>query len=151
VAGSNTEKAPVAFLTPRLTPSGVLAVGDAFKFAIRVVCRQALSEDLIIGIRVRMLSETSSIFGTSFSRQKMTVPRTGEFEMSADLHAHLIPGRYVIDAYAVDPNNLNEVWASAGLPVHVAGDDSRFGRAHLGGKLDVFVTDSALAPGAGRD
>jgi ABC-type polysaccharide/polyol phosphate transport system ATPase subunit len=150
-AGTNPEKSPVTFLAPRLAPGGVLSVGDAFTFAIRVVCRQTLPDDLIIGIRVRLLSEASSIFGTNLTRQKISLPRARQFELSAELRAHLIPGRYVVDAYAVDPRNLNEVWASPGLPLNVLGDQSRYGRAHLGGMLNVITEDGGVAVASRND
>jgi len=153
-AGSGTamERAPLAFVTPILEPGTPLSVGDPFAFSVQVASRRALPDDLIIGMRVRSLSETRSIFGTTLARQNIPIPRAAEFSIRGEFHANLIPGRYIVDAYAVDPRHANEVWASPGLPLHVIGDESRFGRAHLGGNLLVMTSaDRETATAFRRD
>lgn len=151
-AASNSDRAPVTFLEPVLEPGGPFAVGDAFTFSVKVIRRQTLPDDFIIGVRVRTLSEATSIFGTNLARQKVPLPKAREFSFRAQFRAHLIPGRYVVDAYAVDAKNVNEVWASPGLPLLVSGDQSRYGRANLGGTLDVIgIEDSVVAAGLRPD
>lgn len=151
-AGTSSKNAPVTFLEPVLAPGAAIAVGEAFTFSVRVICRQPLAEDFIIGVRVRTLSETSSVFGTTLPRQKIALPKAREFSLRAELCAHLIPGRYILDAFAVDPRAVNAVWASPGLPLFVSGDQSRYGRAHLGGRLDVVATEEGVvAAGSRRD
>jgi hypothetical protein len=73
-----------------------------------------------------------------------------EFFLSAELKAHLIPGRYVIDAYAMDPADTRESWSSGGVSLQVIGDQSRFGRAHLGGTLDVVPAEAGSIAAALR-
>jgi ABC-type polysaccharide/polyol phosphate transport system ATPase subunit len=141
-AGTNVDEAPVTFVDPRLAPDTPLAVGEEFAFTVRVICRRKLPDDMLIGLRVRRLGETDTVFGTNLFRQKIPLPSTGEFSLSAKLKAHLIPGRYVIEAYAMDLSNTRESWSSGGLPLHIVGDQSRFGRAHLGGRLDVVPAEA---------
>jgi lipopolysaccharide transport system ATP-binding protein len=143
---------PIALLSPTLNPDGPLAVGEAFTFSVRVVCRQPPPADLILGVRVRTLSDATWIFGTTTIRQHIPLPSASEFSLHAELQAHLIPGRYVVDAYAADPRKVQEVWSSPGLQLHVTGDRSRFGRAHLGGRLDIgILEDNVIAAGSLRD
>ncbi len=151
-AAPEVAECPLTLLSPRLSPAKPIAVGDAFQFAVRVVRREPLPDNVTIGVRVRRLSDPTVIFGTTMARQKIPLPSSQEFTLRAELFAHLIPGRYVIDAYAADPKRLDAIWASRALPLYIVGDQSRVGRAHLGGTLNVsHVEDGLVAAGPGLD
>ena len=149
-AGSDTDRSPLMFVDPTLSPAGSVPVGSPFTFTVRVVRRRPIPDDMIIGVRVRSLSETSNVFGTNLTRQKIPLPPTTEFSLRAKFAAHLIPGRYFVDAYGVDPKNMNQVWASQGVPFLVVGDQTGFGRAHLGGALDVIAAEDRVVAAGSR-
>jgi lipopolysaccharide transport system ATP-binding protein len=142
-AGSDTDSAPLRFLSPTISPVGPVHVGEPFTFAFRVIRNRALDSDLLIGVRVRSLGEMGSVFGTDLARQKIPTPSVREFLIRVELCAHLIPGRYIVEAFGID-RKANNIWVSPGIPLHIAGDQSRYGRAHLGGRLDVVVTEAPV-------
>jgi ABC-type polysaccharide/polyol phosphate transport system ATPase subunit len=146
---SATGNEPISLTSPVLTPSGPLSVGDGFHFSVHVVRRRELPADTILGVRVRTLNDNTWLFATTTFRQGIALPDAREFTLRAELRAHLIPGRYVIDAYAADPKHPTDVWASPGLSLHVSGPKTVFGRAHLGGAIAITSCEEREA-GAGH-
>jgi ABC-type polysaccharide/polyol phosphate transport system ATPase subunit len=149
-AGTTEVDAPIVFHAPQLSPAGTVTVGDPFAFSARVVCRRKLPDDMIIGVRVRTLSEAASVYGTTLARHNIPIPAASEFSIRVQMRANLIPGQYVVDAFSFDPRRSRDVWSSPGLTLRVAGDQSSYGKAHLGGKLEVISVETGVGAAAAR-
>lgn len=145
-AGSAAEDAPVAFGVPQLDPARPLPTGSPFTFRVNVDYGDALPANTTLGVRVRALSDNQMLFGTTAARQQLPLPAAGEFVLCADLEAHLLPGQYVVDAYAFDL--IRGVVTCASAPAHlvISGrQDFAAGQANLGGRLALIEAGARLA------
>ena len=136
-ANHGTEDGALTFVRPTIGRDNVIPVGTQFTFSVRVVRREELPADTVLGVRVRRLTDNQWVFATTTLRQNIALPEATEFLLHAQLSAHLVPGRYLLDAYALNPKNQTQLWVSAGIPLQVVGDRSVFGVAHMGGALNV--------------
>jgi lipopolysaccharide transport system ATP-binding protein len=144
-----TADAPVAFDAPTIMPSRAVAVGDPFTFSIPVIFKRPTAEqDIGLGVRVRSMSDNQVLFSTNTRRQQVTVsPTKGTFTLRSALFAHLMPGQYVLDAYAFDLERKMELCSSALAYLEVVGDEQfAIGRANLGGRLTLVEAHAAAEP-----
>ena len=138
--------APVTFGAPTLTPVTPVPLGGAFSFSVTVEREGEVQPTTTIGIRLRSLADKQVVFGTSLARQQIEVPSAHVFSLHANLHAHLIPGHYVMEAYAYDPEGGGELCKSGPAYLRVAGDENHaIGSAHLGGQLILTTNASRVA------
>jgi ABC-type polysaccharide/polyol phosphate transport system ATPase subunit len=147
-AASNYD-APVTFRAPRLTPTTPVPVGGEFSFCVKIERDGEIKPTTTIGIRVRSLADKQIVFGTSIARQQVALPSTTTFSLHASMLAHLVPGPYVVEAYAYDSERAAELCKSGPAYLRVIGDEKRvMGLAHLGGELMVTTDESRLTAGA---
>jgi ABC-type polysaccharide/polyol phosphate transport system ATPase subunit len=141
------EDACVTFGVPQLEPATPMAAGRSFTFRVTVDCGDTMPRDTTIGVRVRTLTDNLVLFATTAARQRLALPGSGEFMLSADLEAHLLPGQYVVEAYAFDQLRGVELCASAPTPLVMTGlQEFAVGRANLGGRLALADVESAVEP-----
>ncbi len=127
-------EAPLTFGAPTLTPATPVLVGGEFSFCVTVEREGALEPSTTIGIRVRSLADKQVVFATSIARQQIALPTADAFSFHANMQAHLIPGHYVIEAYAYDLERGGELCKSGPAYLRVDGNDKfASGFAHLGG------------------
>jgi ABC-type polysaccharide/polyol phosphate transport system ATPase subunit len=137
--------APLRFGAPVLRPGESLHVGSEFSVAVPVECREILPADTAIGIRVRSLDK-QLLFATNTIRQDVRLPSSLEFSIHTTLHAHVMPGHYVVEAYAYDWTRRVELCASGPAYFQVIGNEAfATGRANLGGTLTLVPGEACLA------
>jgi lipopolysaccharide transport system ATP-binding protein len=142
---------PLTFGAPTLTPVTPVHVGGDFSFSVTVEREGELGPTTSIGIRVRSLADKQVVFATSNARQKIALPSTNTFSFSANMQAHLIPGHYLIEAYAYDLEGGGELCKSGPAYLRVAGDESfALGSAHLGGQLVLTAGESRVVTEVSR-
>jgi homopolymeric O-antigen transport system ATP-binding protein len=126
----------VKFGVPQVDPATPLPTGSPFTFRVSVDYRDTLPADTTIGVRVRTLIDNHILFATTAARQQLALPEADGFMLYADLEAHLLPGQYLIEAYAFDL--IRGVTSGVSAPAHlvVSGRlDFAAGQANLGGRL----------------
>jgi ABC-type polysaccharide/polyol phosphate transport system ATPase subunit len=137
-AGGNADAALVRFGVPELDPPTPLPTGAPFTFRVKVEQLEALPADATIGVRVRTLADNHVLFATTAARQQLSLPEVDGYVLLAELEAHLLPGQYVVEAYAFDLIRGIPICGSA--PAHLVVKGRRefaHGQANLGGRLDV--------------
>jgi lipopolysaccharide transport system ATP-binding protein len=144
-AGLDADGAPVTFGVPQLDPATPLPTGAPFSFRVSVDYRDSLPSETTIGVRVRTL-DNQLLFSTTAARQQLSLPRTDGFTLHADLEAHLLPGQYVIEAFAFDLIRAVVICMSAPAHLVVSGrKDFAAGQANLGGRFELTEVASPIA------
>jgi hypothetical protein len=137
--------ASVTFGVPQLEPRTPISAGRSFTFRVSVDCGEAMPPNTTIGVRVRTLTDNLGLFATTTARQRLSLPASGDFMLSADLEAHLLPGQYMVEAFAFDLLRGVETCTSAPAPLFVNGlQDFAAGRANLGGRLALTEVASPI-------
>jgi ABC-type polysaccharide/polyol phosphate transport system ATPase subunit len=144
-SGLDADGAPVTFGVPQLEPARSLPSGSPFVFRVSVEYGETLTANTTIGVRVRTLMDNHILFGTTAARQQLPLPAAGGFVLYADLEAHLLPGQYVVEAYAFDLIRGVTVFVSAPAHLVVSGrQDFAAGLANLGGRLALVEAGSPV-------
>jgi ABC-type polysaccharide/polyol phosphate transport system ATPase subunit len=139
---------PLTFGAPTLTPATPVPVGGQFSLCVTVEREGELESTTTIGFRVRSLANQQIVFATNIARQKVALPAATAFSLHASMQAHLIPGHYIVEAFAYDAER-GELCKSGPAYLRVAGDEKyAIGLAHLGGELMVTTDESRLTAGA---
>jgi lipopolysaccharide transport system ATP-binding protein len=140
------ESTVVRFGVPQVDPVTSLPTGCPFTFRVSVDYRDALPANTTIGVRVRALTDNQILFATTAARQQLALPETDGFMLYADLEAHLLPGHYLIEAYAFDLMRGVTSCVSAPASLVVSGrQDFAAGQANLGGRLALTEVTSHVA------
>jgi ABC-type polysaccharide/polyol phosphate transport system ATPase subunit len=136
--------APVVFGVPELRPTTAVPAGSEFTFAVSVEYPVELPH-ATVGLRVKALTDNQVLFVTTAARQKLAIPRTGRFVMHAALEAHLIPGQYIVEAFAFDLARGGELCSSAPAHLVITGNQEfALGRTNLGGRLELVQAVTSM-------
>ena len=144
-ASHGSEGKALTFAAPSIDRDSAVPVGAEFTFRVDLLRREEMPADTVLGVRIRRLTDNQWVFATTTLRQGIPFPESPAFSLHARLRAHLVPGRYILDAYALDPKNVTQLWSSPGIPLQIVGEPSVFGVAHLGGTLEVAIASEPLA------
>ncbi len=137
--------APVTFGAPRLTPVTPVRIGEEFSFCVDIDREGELETTMTIGVRVQSLADKQVVFATSMARQNLSLPSATAFSLHASFQAHLVPGHYVVEAYAFDAERGGELCKSGPAYLRVGGDEKyAAGLAHLGGQLMLTTGESRV-------
>jgi hypothetical protein len=132
--------APVIVSRPVIEPGGSVAVGNAFQVSATVIFRTQIEPSWTVGLLIRSLNDSQIVFATTSRRQHLSLPEQSQIRVSFDLHAHLIPGPYLVELFVSDAVVGRSVCTSGPIYLLVEGDDHVFGRAHLGGRISFGVS-----------